>query len=632
MKSKYGYYKVSTANFKISVANVNKNYLEISSLIKKASQNNVNVLVFQELCLTGYTCNDLFFNKDLYLETEKAISKLIEIIPSNMIVFVGGPFYYLDKIFNVSYVLIKNKVIGITCKTYLPNYKEFYEKRWFTSANNISFNQVEFLNDIVPFGNDLIYDFGQMKIGCEICEDMWVINSPNIYYSLNGANVIVNLSASNEVISKKEYREELVKMTSSKDYVGYIYCSSGIGESSQDLVFSGHQIIYQCGNYVNSSYDVKNDLTMGILDIEKIDNDRKIFNSSFEGEIYKTCRFIKIENDNEIELLPSKVDAYPFILKEDIKRKERSLEIIDLQAKGLANRLNNINIKNVVIGVSGGLDSTLALIVIYQAYKMLDLPFSNIHCISMPGFATSKLTFNNAKKLIKLIGGTYKQIDIKKACKQHLLDLNHPLDLYDVTYENVQARTRTQILMDYANNINGIVVGTGDLSELALGFATYNGDHMSMYGVNCSIPKTLVKLLVSDFGNQYIQFKSVLDSIINTPISPELVPSKDGQITQKTEQIIGKYDLHDFFLYNFNRYNFSKEKIYQLACIGFPNLDKEYIKSTLDIFMKRFFANQFKRSCLPDGVKVGSICLSPRGDFRMSSDLNSINSINKEEK
>lgn len=631
MKSKYGYYKVSTANFKINVGDVNKNYLQIASLIDKASQNNVNVLVFPELCLTGYTCNDLFFNKELYLETEKAISKLIKIVPENMIVFVGGPLYYLDKIFNVSYVLIKNKVIGITCKTFLPNYKEFYEKRWFTSYLEVNFNQVEFLNQIVPFGNDLIYDFGQLKIGCEICEDMWVINSPNIYYSLNGANLIVNLSASNEVISKKEYREELVKMTSSKDYVGYVYCSSGIGESSQDLVFSGHQIIYQCGSYVNSSYDVKNDLTMGIIDVERIDNDRQIFKSSFEGGVNKVCRFIKIENNNVIELLPEKVDAYPFVLKDDSKRIQRSLEIIDLQAKGLANRLNNINMKNVVIGVSGGLDSTLALIVIYQAYKMLGLPFSNIHCLSMPGFATTKLTFNNAKKLIELIGGTYRQIDIKKACKQHLLDLNHPLDLYDVTYENVQARTRTQILMDYANSISGIVVGTGDLSELALGFATYNGDHMSMYGVNCSIPKTLVKLLVSDYGKENKEFKKVLDSIVSTPISPELVPSKDGKISQKTEQIIGKYDLHDFFLFNFNRYNFSKEKIYQLACIGFPNLDKEYIKTTLDTFMKRFFTNQFKRSCLPDGVKVGSICLSPRGDFRMPSDLSSYNSINKKE-
>ncbi len=631
MKSKYGYYKVSTANFKINVGDVNKNYLQIASLIDKASQNNVNVLVFPELCLTGYTCNDLFFYKELYLETEKAISKLIEIVPENMIVFVGGPLYYLDKIFNVSYVLIKNKVIGITCKTFLPNYKEFYEKRWFTSYLEVNFNQVEFLNQIVPFGNDLIYDFGQLKIGCEICEDMWVINSPNIYYSLNGANLIVNLSASNEVISKKEYREELVKMTSSKDYVGYVYCSSGIGESSQDLVFSGHQIIYQCGSYVNSSYDVKNDLTIGIIDVERIDNDRQIFKSSFEGGVNKVCRFIKIENDNVIELLPNKVDAYPFVLKDDSKRIQRSLEIIDLQAKGLANRLNNINMKNVVIGVSGGLDSTLALIVIYQAYKMLGLPFSNIHCLSMPGFATTKLTFNNAKKLIELIGGTYKQIDIKKACKQHLLDLNHPLDLYDVTYENVQARTRTQILMDYANSISGIVVGTGDLSELALGFATYNGDHMSMYGVNCSIPKTLVKLLVSDYGKENKEFKKVLDSIVSTPISPELVPSKDGKISQKTEQIIGKYDLHDFFLFNFNRYNFSKEKIYQLACIGFSNLDKEYIKTTLDTFMKRFFTNQFKRSCLPDGVKVGSICLSPRGDFRMPSDLSSYNSINKKE-
>lgn len=631
MKSKYGYYKVSTANFDINVSGVEKNCDSIIKLIKKAENNNVNVLVFPELCLTGYTCNDLFYKQELFDLCKESISKIIKCIPSTMIVFVGGPFFYLNKMFNVSYALTKNKVLGITCKTFLPNYKEFYEKRWFCSSNQANFDQVEFLDDIIPFGNDLIYDLGELKIGCEICEDMWVINSPNINYSLNGANVIVNLSASNEVISKKEYREELVKMTSSKDYVGYIYCSSGQGESSQDLVFSGHQIIYQCGSYINSKINVRNDLTYGIIDVEKINNDRRIFKTSFEGEISKKCRFIKVNNEVEISLLPETVDPYPFILKDNDKRIQRSLEIIDLQARGLATRLKNINVSKTLIGVSGGLDSTLALIVIYQAYKILNLPFSNIYCLSMPGFATTKLTFNNAKKLIKLIGGTYKQIDIKKLCTQHLKDLNHPLDVYDVTYENVQARTRTQLLMDYANYINGIVVGTGDLSELALGFCTYNGDHMSMYGVNCSIPKTLVKLLVTDFGNKNQEFKKVLDSIVQTPISPELVPSKDGNITQKTEQILGKYDLHDFFLYNFIRNNYSKEKLYQLACIAFKDISKDYIKTTLDVFMKRFFMSQFKRSCLPDGVKVGSICLSPRGDFRMPSDTSLFNSINKKE-
>lgn len=631
MKSKYGYYKVATANFDINVGNVFKNCDSILEMIEKGKENKVNVLVFPELCLTGYTCNDLFFKEDLFNACKESISKIIKQIPSSMIVFIGGPFYYLNKMFNVSYVLTKNKVLGITAKTFLPNYKEFYEKRWFSSCNEADFDQVEFLDDIVPFGNDIIYDLGNMKIGCEICEDMWVINAPNSNYALNGANVIVNLSASNEVIAKKEYREELVKMTSSKDYVAYIYCSSGQGESSQDLVFSGHQIIYQCGSYINSKNNVRNDLTYGIIDVERIDNDRRLFKTSFEGGISKKCRFIKVNDDSLIDLLPEKVDAYPFILKDEDKRVERSLEIIDLQARGLATRLKNIDVKNTVIGVSGGLDSTLALIVVYQAYKLLNLPFSNIYCLSMPGFATTKLTFNNAKKLIELIGGTYKEIDIRKACSQHLKDMNHPEDVYDVTYENVQARTRTQFLMDYANYVGGIVVGTGDLSELALGYCTYNGDHMSMYGVNCSIPKTLVKLLVSDFGKQNKEFYKVLDSIVNTPISPELVPSKDGNIAQKTEQILGKYDLHDFFLYNFIRCNYSKEKLYQLACIAFDDVSKEYIKTTLDTFMKRFFTSQFKRSCLPDGVKVGSICLSPRGDFRMPSDMTPFNSINKKE-
>ena len=628
MRSKFGFYKVGTGNFLTHVGDVKKNTDEIIKLIKKAEDEKVNVLVFPELALVGYTSQDLLFHKELIDDELSSLKEIIKLIPQQMIVFVGGIINHLDRLYNVAFALSKDKILGIVPKSYIPNYNEFYEKRWFSAGISVKNQEIIIEKEHIPFGVDLIFDLGEMKLGAEICEDLWTINSPSNNLCLKGANVIVNLSASNEIIGKREFRKDLVKVQSAKNYCIYVYSSSGFGESTQDLIFSGHQLIANNGTIVAETLDKKG-LTCAIVDINKVTNDRIKYKTAFEAKNGDNYRYIYLDDDSEIELFPNKVDPYPFILNDEKERIARSLEIISLQSKGLATRLLNSGFKDVVIGISGGLDSTLALVVIYEAYKMLNLDTSGIHILTLPGFATSLRTSSNVKNLLKAFNLSYKTINIKKLATTHLKDLNHSLDEYDVAYENTQARIRTLYLMDYANMVNGLVVGTGDLSEVALGFATYNGDHMSMYGVNVSVPKTLIKVLLSDYGKTYPEFKKALQDIIDTPISPELVPTSDKTIGQKTEQILGKYDLHDFFLYNFIRNSFTKEKIFELAKIAFPDVDESYISTTLDTFMKRFFTQQFKRSCIPDGPKVGSVSLSPRGDLRLSSDLNYINSINK---
>ena len=627
MKSKFGSYVIGAATFSIKIADVESNKREIIRLIEEAKEKKVNVLVFQELTLTSYTAQDLFFHNELEEKTLKAIDEIKEHVDDSILVFIGGPFSVLSKRFNVAFTLFNKKVVGIVPKSYLPNYNEFYEKRWFKSAFETEEKEVEFGGDKIPFGNDLIFDLGEMKVSCEICEDLWVMKSPSIDHALGGANVIVNLSASNELIAKKDYRSDLVRMQSAKLYCCYAYCSGSFGESSQDLVFANHSLIASSGRMIVDSYDELG-LSSAIIDVEKLNNDRNKYSSSFDTEI-KKMRYIKLDSSFVSEVLPRQV-KYPFVVSDDKKRLARSKEIINLQAKGLATRLYNSHIEKVVIGISGGLDSTLALLVCLEAFKILKKDRKDILALTLPGFATSSRTLDNALKLMELSGISYEEIAIGEEAKIHLKSLNHPDDVYDVTYENTQARLRTMILMNYANYHNGIVIGTGDLSELALGFCTYNGDHMSMYGVNCSIPKTLVKTLVKDYGDMNEELRDVLYSIVDTPISPELVPSKDGNIAQKTEEILGKYDLHDFFLYHFIRNSFSKEKIFELAKATFDDVDEGYIKKTLDLFFKRFFTQQFKRSCIPDGVKVGSVSLSPRGDLRLSSDISYCNSINEE--
>ena len=629
MTSKFGFYKVGIGNFKIHLADIEENEKEIISLILKSKEEGVNILSFGELSLTGYTCQDLFLKRDFVKKCYSAIIEITSSIPNNMLVAVGAPAIQNNKLYDCAFILTKDKILGIVPKTYLPNYNEFYEKRWFSSAKDTTNDKIEINDLLVDFGTNLIFKNGDIKVGVEICEDLWVINPPSNDLALAGANVILNLSASDEIVSKKEYRKNLVMMQSSKLYCVYIYGSNGFGESSQDLVFSGHSLIYQNGHFINESYDEKG-ILCGLIDLDLIQNERLKYKSSFEDKPLKEYKFIDYGDSIEINLLPSSYDAHPFILKDYGDHQKRCHEIMDLQAKGLAKRLDSIHISKVVLGISGGLDSTLALLVALKAFEMLDLDKKGIYAITLPGFATSTTTFKNAKKLISLCGVTYEKIDIKKSVKLHLKDLKHDEDNFDVTYENAQARERTQILMDFANMHNAIVVGTGDLSELALGWCTYNADHMSMYNVNSGVPKTLVKYLIEEFSIENKVYSKILKLIIDTPISPELIPSKNkDDIIQKTESIIGKYDLHDFFLFNFFKNGFSKEKIYTLAKIAFKDLDKDYIKRTLDIFYKRFFTQQYKRSCLPDGVKIGSVSLSPRGDFRMASDIDANNSFNK---
>ena len=629
MITKYGYYKIASGSFFTHLGEIEKNAQEILNLINKAKSSGVSVLSFSELSLTGYTSQDLFLHAEYSELCFAEIKKVIKEIPDNMVVIIGAPFYYLNNLYNVAYVLKKNKILGIVPKTYIPNYNEFYEKRWFSSSKNASFDEVILDNENIKFGTDLVFSLGELKIGVEICEDLWVINPPSNDLVLAGANLIVNLSASNEYVSKKVYREDLVKMQSAKLLTAYMYQSSGEGESSQDLVFVSDAMVYSCGKKISSSYD-KLGLNIGIIDTNLITNERMKYKSSFEENVVKKFRFVNSECEVNVDLLPEEYDPYPFIPKTKEKIEERTREIISLQAKGLIQRLIKTKCKTVVLGVSGGLDSTLALLVCIEAFDFLKYSRKGIYALSLPGFGTSSLTYKNAKKLIEISGATYIEIDIKKATTQHLKDINHSTSLFDVVYENSQARERTQILMDYSNMVHGFVVGTGDLSELALGWCTYNADHMSMYAVNSSVPKTLVKYLISSYALMHKEYQKVLESILATPISPELLPNKKGEeFSQKTENILGKYDLHDFFLFNFIRNGFSKEKIYKLAIIAFKNISKEEIKIALDLFFKRFFSQQFKRSCLPDGPKIGSVSLSPRGDFRMASDIDSDNSFNK---
>ena len=627
MKSRYGFYKVASGLFYTHVADVKKNADEILALLDKAKKEKVQVLVFPELSLTGYTCQDLFLQSPLLDEAKKYLRDIAGRVPENMLVFVGLPLRVVNDVYNVAAVLSAGKVLAFIPKTHLPNNAEYYERRWFTSGDNLGVTEIDLgFGYPVPIGNDIIFSFGDLQVACDICEDLWVIKPPSDDAVLAGANLIVNLSASDETIAKRDYRRDLVRMKSAKDYSAYLYCSSGQGESTQDLVFSGHQLLYEEGRKIFESYDEAG-LHIGLIDVEHLQNDRMRNKSSFTCPCGKSFRILSVCPQDELDFLPDYVDSHPFLVSGSARRM-RSREILQLQAKGLMIRLKNINVHKVVIGVSGGLDSTLALLVCKEAFDRLGYPTKNIHAFSMPSKATSDNTFNNAKDLIEEIGCTYHEIPIEKTLYSHLKDIEHPEDLYDTTYENAQARIRTLILMDESNKLGGIVIGTADLSEACLGFSTYNGDHMSMYAVNISIPKTLVRALILDYAEDHPEFKKVLTAIVDTPISPELVPGKQGEIVQKTEEIIGSYDLHDFFIFHFLRNGFGKEKIFALAKIAFQKVSVETIQSTLEIFFKRFFTQQFKRSCLPDGVKVGSIAISPRGDLRMPSDLSSDNSFN----
>lgn len=624
--NEYGYVKVGASTLELKVSDTIYNVQMIKKQIDEAVNKNIQIISFPELSITGYTCGDLF-NQDILIDKSyEGLKDLVDYSKDKMIVIiVGSPIKCENKLYNCAVVINNGKILGIVPKTYIPNYNEFYEMRWFKSSNDLKIKEINLFNEFVPIGVDLIFTSkldDELKFGVEICEDVWSLYPKSNDYASSGASIIFNLSASNETIGKYDFRKELIKMQSIKTISGYVYSSSGINESSTDLLFSGSSLIYENGKLLseNNRFDFNSNLIYSDVDIKRLVNDRRK-NTSFISNTDKEYRNIYFTTSKN-NLISRKYSKYPFVPSNEDKREERCKEIINIQSSALAKRLKHTNIKKCVIGVSGGLDSTLAFLVIKKAFEKLKIDNKNIIAVTMPGFGTTNRTYENALDLIKINNATLKGIDIKKACLVHYSDIDQDINNHDITYENAQARERTKILMDIANKENALVIGTGDLSELALGWCTYNGDHMSMYSVNSSIPKTLVKYLVKYIADTDKKNKKVLYDILSTPISPELLPADEkGNIKQITEDKIGPYILHDFYLYHFFRYGASPKKIYMLAVNTFENeYSKEEILKWLKVFIKRFFTQQFKRSCMPDGVKVGSISLSPRGDLRMPSD------------
>ena len=633
MNKKFGYVRVAASVPELKVANVEFNTKEVIKEIKTLDKEGVQIVTFPELCLTGYTCADLFSQDILITKSKEAIKEVIDSTKLlDIISIIGAPIVCDNQLFNCGIVINKGKILGIVPKTYIPNYGEFYEKRWFSTNNTLTSKTINLFGKEVPIGIDLVFrDINDSKFtfGIEICEDLWSPKAPSVEAALNGATMIFNLSASNEVIGKAQYRRNLINMQSAKNVCAYIYSSSGVNESSTDLVFSGYAGISENGSMLveNERFNFKTNHIISDVDIQRLMNNR-IKDISFMGigaiNNYRVIDIDLKDNNNDLKRI---YDAYPFVPSNEDKRAERCSEIINIQACGLAKRIKHTGMKKCVIGISGGLDSTLAFLVIIEAYRKLGISFDNLIGVTMPGFGTTGRTYNNALTLMRNYGVTMREVSIKEASLQHFKDIGLDETDRSVTYENTQARERTQILMDIANKEGGLVIGTGDLSELALGWCTYNGDHMSMYAVNTSIPKTLVRYLVKYFAdiepNEECK-KTILD-ILDTPISPELLPpSKDGKIEQQTESVVGPYILHDFFLYHFMRYGASPDKIKYIASKTFDGMyDEETIDKWLKFFIKRFFNQQFKRSCLPDGPKVGTISVSPRGDLRMPSDADS---------
>lgn len=632
---KDGFIKVCAAIPDLQVACVSQNTKYIILKMKEAYKNNAKIIVFPELSITGYTCGDLFFQSQLLNDSLKGLEEIKENSKGlDLLTIVGLPFEYKGKLYNTAAVIFDGAILGLIPKTNLPNYGEFYEKRYFSSPLDKNV-EVIINNEVCLFGRKIIFEcsnISYLRVAVEICEDLWAPNSPSVDASLNGATIICNLSASSESVGKSAYRLDLVKMQSAKLLCGYIYSSSGIGESTQDSVFGGHNIICEDGVLLKQNELFLNESIYSEIDVEKLNNER-IKTSTFEcnDEAYDIVMFELKEN---VTLLTREISQTPFIPKEADKQYRVAKEVLQIQAQGLKRRIEHVKADKLIVGISGGLDSSLALLVMVKAMDILKRDRKDIIAVSMPCFGTSKRTKSNAELISNELGVTFKEIDIKKATSIHLRDLNHNENNHDVTFENAQARERTQILMDLANMYNGFVVGTGDLSELALGWATYNGDHMSMYGVNAGIPKTLIRLLVkyvADNSNEKIC--KVLYDILNTPVSPELLPLEDGEISQKTEDIVGPYELHDFFLYYIVRWGFSPKKVYRLCKYSFADkYDDIVIKKWLKNFYKRFFQQQFKRSCLPDGPKVGSVSLSPRSDWRMPTDAYSIDYLDELDK
>ncbi len=622
---KDGFITVATATPQVAVADCEANAQAILACINEMAAAHAKVMVLPELCITGYTCSDLFWQTKLLDEAEAALSVIAEESRQvDALIAVGMPLRVAGKLLNVAAILCRGKVLGFVPKVNLPAYNEFYETRHFTSGS-ADMGTVQFGGEEIPVGTNLLFsceNVVDLCVAAEICEDLWVPNPPSVQHALAGASVICNLSASDEMVGKGSYRRDLVAGQSARLVCAYLYATAGEGESTTDLVFGGQNLIAENGTVLAESATFENEINVATIDVQRLASERRRMSTfpAAESKEYREISFALAEEETKLARF---FDADPFVPSNADQLSDRCEEILNIQALGLKKRLAHTHAKSAVVGISGGLDSTLALLVTARAFDMLGLPRKGIVAVTMPGFGTTDRTYNNAVAMIKSLGATFKEVPIAKAVMQHFADIDHDASIHDVTYENSQARERTQILMDIANQANGFVIGTGDLSELALGWATYNGDHMSMYAVNASVPKTLVRHLVRHYADTSADevLAGVLYDVLDTPVSPELLPPEDGAISQKTEDLVGPYELHDFFLYQMLRMCFPPAKIYRVAKEAFAGrYSNETILKWLRTFYWRFFSQQFKRSCLPDGPKVGSVAVSPRGDLRMPSD------------
>lgn len=622
---KDGFITVATATPQVAVADCEANAQAILACINEMAAAHAKVMVLPELCITGYTCSDLFWQTKLLDEAEAALSVIAEGSRQvDALIAVGMPLRVAGKLLNVAAILCRGKVLGFVPKVNLPAYNEFYETRHFMSGS-ADMGTVQFGGEEIPVGTNLLFsceNVVDLCVAAEICEDLWVPNPPSVQHALAGASVICNLSASDEMVGKGSYRRDLVAGQSARLVCAYLYATAGEGESTTDLVFGGQNLVAENGTVLAESATFENEINAATIDVQRLASERRRMSTfpAAESKEYREISFALVEEETKLARF---FDADPFVPSNADQLSDRCEEILNIQALGLKKRLAHTHAKSAVVGISGGLDSTLALLVTARAFDMLGLPRKGIVAVTMPGFGTTDRTYNNAVAMIKSLGATFKEVPIAKAVMQHFADIDHDASIHDVTYENSQARERTQILMDIANQANGFVIGTGDLSELALGWATYNGDHMSMYAVNASVPKTLVRHLVRHYADTSADevLAGVLYDVLDTPVSPELLPPEDGAISQKTEDLVGPYELHDFFLYQMLRMCFPPAKIYRVAKEAFAGrYSNETILKWLRTFYWRFFSQQFKRSCLPDGPKVGSVAVSPRGDLRMPSD------------
>ena len=632
---KDGYIRVAAGSFETSIANVKNNSENICNLINEAYHNDARVLVLPELCLTGYTYEDLFNQDRLLNEAKQQLQTIITATNNkDLITIVGLPYQHLNSLYNVAAVIHQGALLALVPKTHIPNYQEFYEARRFEQAPKEN-TLTNFNGQKIPFGTHYVFASttnSDFKFGVEICEDLWLPDAPSTKLALNGANLILNPSASNEITTKSDYRRLLVSSQSARLVCGYVYCNAGNGESTTDVVFSGHHIISENGTMIKESRGFDSELIYGDLDLKKLSSERRKM-TTFKS--YHNYEIIYFDSTNIDLNTTYYYDPHPFVPSNRDLRAKRCKEVFDIQTRGLMQRLKATGIKKVVIGISGGLDSTLALLVCTMAFKKLNYDTKDIIAITMPCFGTTSRTKNNALGLMEELAVTSIEVDITESVRIQFRDIEQDENIHDVTYENVQARTRTEILMNKANQVGGLVIGTGDLSEVALGWSTYNGDHMSMYAVNVSVPKTLVRYLVDYIASLYHgeKLETILKDILDTPVSPELLPQENDQIVQKTEDIVGPYELHDFFIYHMVRFGDEPRKLYRKTKLAFKDkYDKKTIKKWLTKFYWRFFSQQFKRSCIPDGPKVGSVSLSPRGDWRMPSDANVSNWIDEIEK